>query len=301
MLLRSVADDVARRLRVDAEMWRRAVDWGVRHGPDAFVRYSPPMFGLAFWAALQGPRENVRDTLFKLKGPRPQPREIADSARVFTNFAFCLTESMLLGAGRGYEPTVISANDGADFKTSRAEGKGLILATAHTAGWDVAGPMLMRLQSGEVVVVMEPEEDRRARQLHDDARRKSGVQVMHAGHDPLAALPLLNHLRKKNGIVAMKFDRTVPGMRCRNVTFLGDPWQVPAGILQLAALSGAPILPVFTRRLGFLHYEYITAPPLRIPRRPSEAELDAAAQRLATLLEEFARDNPEQWFRFGGL
>jgi KDO2-lipid IV(A) lauroyltransferase len=301
MVLRNMTETLGRRLRVDSEVWRRAVDWGVRHGPDAFVRYSPPMFGLAFWAALAGPRNHVRTTLQKLKGARPQPIEIADSARVFTNFAFCLTESLLLGAGRGYEPTVISANDGADFKTSRAHGKGVILATAHTAGWDVAGPMLMRLQSGEVVVVMQAEEDRAARQLHDAARRKAGVQVMHAGDDPLAALPLLNHLRKKNGIVAMKFDRTVPGMRCRNVTFLGQPWQVPAGIFQLAAVSGAPILPVFTRRLGFLRYEYITAPPLLIPRRPSESELDEAAQHLAGLLEDFARRNPEQWFRFTEL
>ncbi len=301
MSFENMAHALRRQFRVDSQVWRRAVDWGVRNGPDAFVRYSPPMFGIAFWAALSEPRANVRSTLAKLKGPRPQPQQIADCARVFTNFASCLTESMLLGADRGYEPTVISANDGAHFKAGRAEGKGLIVATAHTAGWDVAGPMLMKLQSGEVVIVMQPEEDRRARQLHDKARRKTGVQVMHAGNDPLAALPLLHHLRNKHGIVAMKFDRTAPGMRCRDVTFLGQPWRVPAGIFQLAALSGAPILPVFTRRLGFLRYEYITAEPLHISRRPSAKELDAAAQRLASLLEDFARDNPEQWFRFNEL
>lgn len=301
MKLIDMAEAFTRRLRPDSEVWRKAVDWGVRNGPDAFVRYSPPMFGLAFWAALAEPRDNVRRTLNRLKGPRSQPVEIADSAKVFTNFAFCLTESMLLGAGRGYEPTVVSANDGAHFKACRDEGKGIILATAHTAGWDVAGPMLRTLQSGEIIVVMQAEEDRRAGQLHDDARRKAGVQVVHAGNDPLAALPLLHHLRKKRGIVAMKFDRTVPGMRCRNVEFLGEPWQIPAGIFQLAALSGAPVLPVFTRRLGFLRYEYITAPPIHISRRPDDRELDDAAQRLARLLEQFARDNPEQWFRFSGL
>ncbi len=301
MNLHRMADVFARQLRPDSELWRRAVDWGVRNTPDAFVRYSPPMFGLAFWAALAEPRDNVRRTLVKLRGPRSGAFDIADSARVFTNFAFCLTESMLLGADRGYEPSVVSANDGADFKTSRAADRGVILATAHTAGWDVAGPLLRKLQSSEVLVVMQAEEDRRARQVHDDARRKAGVTVVHAGHDPLAALPLLRHLRVKKGIVAMKFDRTVPGMRVRHVQFLGEPWQVPSGIFQLAALSGAPILPVFTRRLGFLRYEYVTSPPIFVSRRPSEAELDAAAQRLASLLEQFARDNPDQWFRFSGL
>jgi KDO2-lipid IV(A) lauroyltransferase len=292
-----LAHEVVRRLRVDSELWRRAVQFGVRHGPDAWVRYSPPMFGLAFWAALSEPRKNVERTLLKLKGPRERRVELADSARVFTNFASCLTESLLLGAGRGYEPRVHSRNQGADFKASHALGKGLILATANTAGWDVAGPMLATLQSHDVVVVMEPEEDRRARQLHDAARQKAGVRVMHAGNDPLAALPLLHHLRN-NGLVAMKFDRTVPGMRCRKVRFLGETWQVPAGIFQLAAVTGAPILPVFTRRLGFLEYEYLTSPAIQLPRRPRENELDAAAQHLADRLEEFVRENPEQWFRF---
>ena len=148
---------------------------------------------------------------------------------------------------------------------------------------------------------MQAEADRRAGEVHDAARRRAGVQVVHAGNDPLAALPLLHHLRRKKGIVAMKFDRVVPGMRCRAVEFLGEPWQIPEGIFRLAALSGAPVLPVFTRRLGFLRYEYITAPLIEITRRPTNEQLDEAAQRLVGLLEEFATNNPEQWFRFAGL
>ena len=117
------------------------------------------------------------------------------------------------------------------------------------------------------------------------------------GTTPLAALPLLKHLRNR-GVVAMKFDRTVPGMRCREATFLGQPWKLPAGILKLAAVSGAPILPVFTRRLGFLEYEFVTCEPFNVSRRADDDELDAAAQRLASLLENFVRHNPGHWFRF---
>ena len=294
-----VRDALVRRLRVDSELWRRAVELGVKRGPDAWVRYSPPVFGLAFWAALREPRENVERTLRKLRGPRSRSRELGESARVFTNFASCLAEAMLLGAERGYEARVRSQNDGADFKAAQAEGKGLILATANTAGWDVAGPMLRTLQSRDVIIVMEPEDDLGARQLHDAAREKAGVRVVHAGKDPLAALPLLRHLQS-GGIVAMKFDRTAPGMRTREVRFLGEPWRVPAGIFQLAAMTGAPILPVFTRRLGFLAYEYVTWPALHLGRRAGGAEVDGVAQALASLLERFVRDNPEQWFRFWG-
>ena len=96
----------------------------------------------------------------------------------------------------------------------------------------------------------------------------------------------------------MKFDRSHPGMRCRRVRFLGDPWQVAEGPLQLAALSGAPIVPVFTRRLGFMTYQLINMPPIHLPRRPDDGVVDRAAQRLATALEGFVRAYPTHWFRF---
>jgi KDO2-lipid IV(A) lauroyltransferase len=87
-------------------------------------------------------------------------------------------------------------------------------------------------------------------------------------------------------------------MRCRSVRFLNEPWQIPEGMFHVAALAQAPILPVFTRRLGFLRYEYVTGDPMFLPRRPTAAQLDDAAQTLASLLESFARNNPTQWFRF---
>jgi KDO2-lipid IV(A) lauroyltransferase len=290
-------DPIARRFRWDSDLWRRAMLAGIHHGPTAWLRYSPPVFGVAFGALLRQKRRSAERTLRQLTGPQPRWRRMGEVAKVFSTYASCMTDAMLLGAERGYKPMVRSANQGAHFKQCQELGHGIILATAHTAGWDVAGPLLSTLQSNEIIVVMERERDARARRLSDQVRERAGVRIVHAGDDPLAALPLLRHLRR-GGIVAMKFDRTVPGMRCRDVHFLGESSKIPEGILKLAALSGAPILPVFTKRLGFLEYEYVTAEPMRLPRRPSEAELDATAQGLATELERFARGNPEQWFRF---
>lgn len=284
-------------MRTDSLFWRRLLRAGVVHGPEAWIRYSPPAIGVLFWAALSEPRQHVIDTLRDLRGPRSRPRDLVDSARVFANFASCLTDSFVVGAGRGYRPRVRSTHAGRDFRAAQAKGRGVIVATAQTAGWDVAGPALRAMQPAEVAVVMERESDPEARRMHDEMRERAGVRVIHAGHDPLAALPLLQHLRK-GGVVAMKFDRIAPGMRTRKVTFLGRPWEVPEGIFTLAAVSGAPILPIFTRRHGFLDYEFVTFPALSLSRRPGGTELDAAAQELAALLEGFARENPDQWFRW---
>ena len=87
-------------------------------------------------------------------------------------------------------------------------------------------------------------------------------------------------------------------MRSREVTFLGEPWRIPEGPLSLASLTGAPIVPVFTRRLGFLEYQAINCPPIYIPRKPTEEQLVEAAQTLTGHLEQFVRTHPTHWFRF---
>jgi lauroyl/myristoyl acyltransferase len=98
--------------------------------------------------------------------------------------------------------------------------------------------------------------------------------------------------------VAVQIDRVPAGMRGRRVQLFGEPWTVPEGALMLSALSGAPIVPSFTRRLGYLAYDIVSHPQIRLPRKPSDADLDAAAQALADAMAQFVRENPTQWFHF---
>jgi KDO2-lipid IV(A) lauroyltransferase len=96
----------------------------------------------------------------------------------------------------------------------------------------------------------------------------------------------------------MQIDRVPPGIRSRPVTFLGGEGRAPEGPLMLAALTGAPVLPVFTRRRGFMRYEAVVSPPIRIGRRPSDHDLDIGAQQMMAAMERFIREHPTQWFHF---
>jgi KDO2-lipid IV(A) lauroyltransferase len=284
-------------VRYDSALWRRAFAAGVKHGPDPWVRYSPALFGVGFGLGLHAQRAVVRDTLRLILGPRPAWQEARDVAAVFVTFAGSMTDAMLLGADRGYVPQ--SQAIGAwHFEQAHALGRGLIMATANTAGWDLGGRILSGVQPADVLVVMEPEGDAAALAIQDSLRARAGTQVVHVGPDPLASLPLLHHLRRRRGVVAMKFDRIHPTMRARPVRFFGQSWRVAEGPLLLAAVTGAPIVPVFTRRLGFMRYECIMMPHIALPPRPDAAALDEAAQKLAGSLERFARAYPTQWFRF---
>ena len=282
--------------RIDSAFWRRAMAWGIQRGPDAWVRYSPAVIGWTFSAALAEPRRAVRESLRLVHGVRPAHQELRDIATVFANFAASMTEGMLLGAERGYHLTTRPVGAW-NFMSAAAKGRGMIVATAQTAGWDVAAGALAEVQTRDVWVLMNRESDEDARQLHDRFRQAAGFRIVHVGNDPLASLPLLRHLRK-GGIVTLKMDRLRPGMRTRAVQLLGQPWHLAEGPFRLAQLTGAPIVPVFVRRLGFLDYQTISGSPIHVPRRLNETQLDAAAQGLTDELERFVRAYPTQWLRF---
>ena len=132
---------LAEGLRTDSDFWRRALEAGVTHGPEPWLRYSPPLFGLAFGAALGEPRRRVERSLLRARGPVSRWRELAEVAGVFTTFASSMTEAMIAGAGRGYRPISRPRGDW-HFMRAAAQGRGVIVATAQTAGWDVAGSFL---------------------------------------------------------------------------------------------------------------------------------------------------------------
>jgi KDO2-lipid IV(A) lauroyltransferase len=280
----------------DSLLWRRAISAGVTHGPDAWVRWSPPVFGLLFGAALTRHRQAVAKNLRLALGPRPPLDEIVDVARVFTNYANCLTEAFVAGSDRGDRLVAHHVHD-ENYLRAVELGRGVIVATAHTGGWQAAGPLLRSVHAADVLVVMQRERDERAQALQDEARDRAGIRVAHVGDDPLGALPLLTHL-KHRGVIAVQIDRLPTGMRNRRATLFGEPWLVPEGPLLLSALSGAPIVPTFTRRLRYMQYEVSTSAPIHLPRRPSQVELDAAAQRIMDEMAAFVRAHPTQWFHF---
>ena len=280
-------------LRHDAEIWRRAARHGAVHGPGAFIRYSPPVFGLGWALALPAFRRRVAAAL-RAAGARGTALEVAS---VFSKYALSLTESFAVGSGRNERLSARIIGD-ARFQEARALGRGVIVATAHTSGWYAAGPILGSVYEDEVLVVMQHERDSAAEDVQQRTRDELGLQVVHVGADPLAAMPLLAHLRR-GGIVALQMDRVPKGQRAVAVTLAGNPFALPEGPLQLAAASGAPIVVVLGRRLAFLEYEVRVGRCVSVPRRPSRADVEATAQAIAAQIEAFVRESPTDWFHFG--
>lgn len=286
-------------IRHDSELWRRAAAFGARRGPAWFVRHSPPLIGVAWWAALPQARRAVEANLARVRGHTGRVRDALDAARTFATFAGCLAET--LAAGSPNDAPVQTWLEGEEhLRDALADGHGVVLATSHTAGWEATGGALTEGLGVEVVIAMQRERDDAARALHDGAREATGVRVVHVGADPLEALPLLRHL-KAGGAVALQIDRVPPRMRTRKARAFGVEIGVPEGPLRLSQLAGAPVVPVFSARRGYRRYTVRAERPVRVPRGATAAELDAAAQQLAGALERFVREHPTQWFVFEPL
>jgi KDO2-lipid IV(A) lauroyltransferase len=277
---------------------RRLALAGAANGPELLLRGAPPFFGTLFWALRPEHRRGVRENLARIVGPRTRLASAPDEIRTFIAFARSFAEGMA-ALGPRADDVVIDVEGDSVFRGALAGGQGCIFATAHTSSFEVAGAALHRTFGTSVVMAMRAEKDADARAVSDGVRTRAGLVIEHVGDDPLSALGLAAHLRR-GAAVGLQIDRLPPGVRGLPVTLFGRPAELPLGPFVLARATSAPIVPVFTRRTGFLRAKIRALEPVRVPRRATRAEMAVAAQAIATLLEAWVREAPTEWLDWGG-
>jgi lauroyl/myristoyl acyltransferase len=270
---------------------------GARRFPRWWMRYSPPVFGLAAAALMPDARRAVRENLERIRGPASRWRDALETAETFTTYASCLTESLAQGSKN--DTTIRTTYAGGEHMyEAAARGKGVLILTIHTAGWEVMTPLFSRATLLDVMVVMERERSETAEAISDVGRADWGSKVVRIDDDPLSALPILRHLRT-NGAVAMQVDRAPRSGRTLPVSLLGRPYAIPEGPLRIAQRTGALMLPQFSARLGFQRYAVRSYPAFELARHASQAEVLAAAQKVADAMGDCLQRFPTQWFHFG--
>src|SRR5260221_5235393 len=140
--------------RHNGPFWRGLASFGAMRAPRALVRYSPPAWALAFALAMPRARARVRRNLRWVLGRRRYDEETLDVFRTFSHFASCLTEGLAMGAPRAPEvECVVRGED--HLRAALAGGRGVILVTAHTGGWETGGPLLQKPIDPDVMIVIE--------------------------------------------------------------------------------------------------------------------------------------------------
>jgi KDO2-lipid IV(A) lauroyltransferase len=183
--------------------------------------------------------------------------------------------------------------DGREFlDQALAEGKGVVLTTAHLGNWDISGPWLAAW-SYRVAGVVEDLPAQVAR-LYRAYRGRFGMQVITLAEHPLKMYRSL----RRGDILALLADRDLAGNGVK-VRFFDAHRLIPRGPALLALRTGAPLIfgyIVLAGRKQAKPYQIVIR---RIPycaSGNSEADVQTVSQRIADHAAAAIRKHPDQWF-----
>jgi predicted LPLAT superfamily acyltransferase len=216
--------------------------------------------------------------------------------RHFLSFGIALIDRVAILGGNTRNFT-FSFNNEKHLRGAAAEGRGILVLTAHIGNWEAAGQMLARLNMPITVTGFDRETPEIRAMLNRASKQK--FRYLPLTGSPTDAIPLVAALR--NGeVVALGGDRAY-GSPAVRIPFLGGMASFPVGAYVLAAIAEAPLVHVFSLRQRGGHYQFYGFPP-RHPQMPPHGERDAylraCALRFAQDLESILKLDPLQWYNF---
>ena len=186
---------------------------------------------------------------------------------------------------------------------ARKAGRGAIVLMSHFGRWEIGARLLAQKQQG-VTLVMGGQKGGGARAGVDQDLRGAGVGVVTIPEGQGQAFDILEALQRlrEGGIVSLAADRAYGDARVLRLPFLGRTAGVAAAPFALALISGAPLLTVFSVRLGPRHYRFISDPPMPLHaanRGERQAVMEGAATAYLKRLHDMVKAYPGQWQNFG--
>jgi Kdo2-lipid IVA lauroyltransferase/acyltransferase len=188
-----------------------------------------------------------------------------------------------------------------------AAGNGLIVWTAHVGNWEFASRLLE--MHGRPVNVARVVEDKPAEIMLRNLMASKRLKIVDLKAGASATLELLQALRR-NEIVAMQGDR-VYQRHSAEVLFFSQPTSFPLGPFLLSQVSGAPVMPGFVVRQGWLRYHAMMGDPIppvayRVTPQPKsddhpddrDAGLQQAMSQAVGFLEKTLTTHYDQWMNF---
>lgn len=255
---------------------------------------------LVFFLILKRERRAVTGNLRRVSGKRGLALQWK-VYRVFYSFcdlmvSYCFvpqaTPAQLL------DMLVDSDGSGATIKQCLAAGNGLIVWTAHLGNWEFASRLLAMYGRVNVARVVE---DNPAEITLRNLMASERIETVDLKEGVPATLGLLQALRR-NEIVAIQGDR-VYQRHTFEVPFFSQPTSFPIGPFLLSQVSGAPVLPAFMIRRGWLRYHVLIGDPIpavpgRVKCGDDDAGLHEAMCQAVRFLEKTLTTHYDQWMNY---
>jgi lauroyl/myristoyl acyltransferase len=252
------------------------------------------------WRAMPRSTDAVADNLravFPGESDRALRRRALDVYRRYTRDAIDFLRAMSADEADARRMFEIAPEYLAELQALHALGKGIILVTGHHGNWEVGGVLMSRLLHLPLTVVVMRESSAEVNRIRQEIRTRLGVETLEVRQSLDTPLQIRRHLRDGR-FVAMLVDRHFGRDRVE-VSFLGRPTWFLRTPIQLARLTGAPLVPCFIHRTGPGRFAVRPGKPIAIDAgQPRDAAIQAAAQQFADQLADEVRALPECWYHF---
>lgn len=175
-----------------------------------------------------------------------------------------------------------------------AEGKGVIILSAHIGNWELGGAALSLLGYKLWAVVL-PHQHRKVDLFFNRQRESKKLRVIPLGN----SLKKCFDVFKKNHILALVADRDFSKGGGIRVDFFGKPTYLPKGPAVFSLKTGAPIIPGFIVRNNDDTFTLEFLKPIEVvPLKEFDSSLRELVQRYKLIIEDYIRSYPQQWFMF---
>ncbi len=179
--------------------------------------------------------------------------------------------------------------------------QGILALGFHYSNWEITG-VTSFLLGRDIVALARPLKGHAALNAFlNRLRASTGLTIIPNKETARDVLRLL----KENRMVAFLGDQREKRSKAVWVELFGHKVPTSKGIVAIAMKTGAPIVPIYARREGFLRYTMVYNEPLRIERKgaPLDELIYRNARRINAFLEGIVTERPDEWFlvhrRFG--
>lgn len=234
-------------------------------------------------------------TLVRGDGGKPAWRELF---RQFLSFASVVHDRVFL-VNDQFEMFDIHLHGEDLVRGMREKGRGLMLMGAHMGSFEVLRSLGRRQPGLRVVMAMYTENARQINRMLAAINPAAELDVVGLGQ--VDSMLQLHARLDANAIVGMMGDRALGDEAKRVIPFFGLPAAFPLGPFRMAAILRRPVVFMVGlygggRRYD-IHFEEL-ADFTDVPAGGRQAQMEAAMDRYALLLEKYGRLSPSNWFNF---
>jgi KDO2-lipid IV(A) lauroyltransferase len=208
----------------------------------------------------------------------------------YRNMAVSVLEALYSNRVRRDElEGLLTLENWSKVEAALAEGRGLLVATAHFGSWELLGELLARRGIRLRAVVRPLKGALNARLMRN--RVASGMGLI----PPRGAIRETLRALKRGEVVSYLIDQGLASKSALHVPFFGRPAATTPALALAAVRTGAPVLVVMAAREGERLRVMVEGPFRAAPGTDVDASLMALTGQVTAAVEALIRRYPEQW------